>query len=96
MTESQARLHILVEGRVQGVGFRYFVQQRAAALGVSGWVRNLWDGRVEITAEGARPALKALLAAVQRGPRAAEVRGVQAEWSAPSGEFRSFHVRPSR
>ncbi|RMF43623.1 MAG: acylphosphatase [Anaerolineae bacterium] len=89
------RLHAFVEGRVQGVGFRYFVQQRAAALEVVGWVRNRWNGKVEVTAEGTRPALEALLQALHRGPRSAWVRTVEAEWLPATGEFHGFHVRPT-
>ncbi len=90
-----ARLHALVEGIVQGVGFRFFVQQRAAALGVRGWVRNLWDGRVEVLAEGPRPTLETLLGDLRRGPRAAQVRGLTFEWQPATGEFSGFHVRPT-
>ncbi len=90
------RLHATIEGRVQGVGFRYFVQQRAAALHVAGWVRNRWNGQVEVTAEGTRPALEALLQALHRGPPSAAVRRVQAEWQPATGEFQGFHVRPTR
>ncbi len=89
------RLHAWVEGTVQGVGFRFFVQQRAAALGLSGWVRNLWDGRVEVVAEGPREALEALVGDLRRGPRSARVGGLSFEWQTPRGEFRGFHVRPT-
>ncbi len=95
MTAENVRLHAFVEGVVQGVGFRFFVQQRAAALGVRGWVRNLWDGRVEVLAEGERAALETLLGDLRRGPRAAHVRGVNFEWGAATGEFSGFHVRPT-
>ena len=87
------RLHAVVEGRVQGVGFRYFVEEQAVALGLKGWVRNRWDGTVEVTAEGERDTLNKLLAALNRGPRAANVTYVQAEWEKANGEFSSFYVR---
>jgi acylphosphatase len=87
------RLHAIVEGRVQGVGFRYFVEEQAIALVLKGWVRNRWDGTVEVTAEGERDTLEKLLAELNRGPRAANVTHVQVEWGTASGEFRSFYVR---
>jgi acylphosphatase len=88
-----ARLHAIVRGYVQGVGFRYYVLDAAVALGVNGWVRNLWDGDVEVMAEGERDALERLLAVLRRGPRAAHVGGVDVEWGEFTGEFASFHVK---
>jgi acylphosphatase len=67
----------LVSGRVQGVGFRYFVQGKAMELGLDGWARNLDDGRVEIYAMGPLEKLSDLAAALHLGPRMAEVRGVE-------------------
>ena len=91
--EELTRLHAIVEGRVQGVGFRYFVQDCAAALHVKGWVRNRWDETVEVTAEGGRVALEKLLNFLHKGPRSAYVSQVKAEWLPATGEFSSFQVR---
>jgi acylphosphatase len=88
-------LHVIVEGRVQGVGFRYFVAETAQELGVVGWVRNRWDESVEVLAEGEPLQLEKLLAALRRGPRAAFVATVAETWLAATGEFASFHVRPT-
>ncbi len=88
-----ARLHATVEGRVQGVGFRAFVEQSAEALELKGWVRNRWDGSVEVTAEGERPDLEKLLLALRRGPRASGVAEVRFEWQPATGEFTYFSVR---
>ena len=66
-----------VTGRVQGVGFRWFVRQQARRWGVRGWVRNRADGSVEIAAAGPAEALEGLLAAVHRGPPGAEVAGTK-------------------
>jgi acylphosphatase len=94
MAESETvRLHAIVEGYVQGVGFRAFVQDRAARLGLTGWVRNRWDGSVEVTAEGPQPDLEKLLTALYQGPRSSTVAGVNLQWLAASGEFSSFHVK---
>ena len=91
----KARFHAIVKGYVQGVGFRYFVLDEAVAMGVSGWVRNLWNGDVEVLAEGERDALDKLLGVLRRGPRAAHVEGVDVEWGEFKGEFKSFSVRPT-
>lgn len=85
-------LHILVDGRVQGVGFRYFVRDRADMLGVCGWVRNLYDGRVEALAEGKRAQLETLLGAIQQGPSSSFVSDVQCTWGKASGEFLEFVI----
>ncbi len=91
----QERLHAVVEGYVQGVGFRYFVRDTAQSLRLTGWVRNRWNGSVEVMAEGPRHLLEKLLSALYNGPRAADVHGVQPEWLPASGEFRDFSVRAS-
>jgi acylphosphatase len=89
----QVRLHALVEGRVQGVGFRAFVERQAAGLGVNGWVRNRWDESVEVVAEGERAVLEKLLVALSRGPSSAYVTKVTADWLPATGEFARFSVK---
>jgi acylphosphatase len=88
-----ARLHAKVEGDVQGVGFRAFVEQTAFQLGLQGWVRNRWDGSVEVLVEGEKDLLEKMLAALKRGPRAASVRRVDTDWQIATGEFAGFSVR---
>ncbi len=90
---TQGRLQAVVHGRVQGVNFRYYAQRRAWALGLTGYVRNLWDGNVEVVAEGPRAALDELLAFLHAGPQAAFVTRVDSQWSSPSGSFDRFEVR---
>ena len=90
-----ARVHAVVEGRVQGVGFRYFVVEQANQFTVNGWVRNRWDGSVEVVAEGTRSDLERLVARLQRGPASAYVSGVQLDWEPPTGEFQEFRLRSS-
>lgn len=87
------RIHATVEGRVQGVGFRAFVEQKANEFGLTGWVRNRWDESVEVVAEGERPDLERLLAALRRGPRAAYVSEVKTDWLPATGEFGRFSVK---
>lgn len=87
------QVHVFVSGFVQGVGFRYFVQRSAVLLDVSGWTRNLPDGRVEIVAEGRREQLTRFLADVQRGPARSRVTDVAVEWGAAHGGFGDFTIR---
>ena len=91
-----SRVHIWVRGRVQGVGFRAFVQQSAMVMGLKGWVRNVgWD-QVETIAEGDKSVLEQFVGAVRTGPRASQVEDARVEWEPATGEFESFQVRSSR
>ena len=89
----RARVHLLVSGRVQGVAFRMYTVDEARRLGISGWVRNLADGRVEVEAEGERAALLGLVRFCERGPPAARVDGVEAKWDAGRGDLGPFSAR---
>ncbi len=92
-TSSHERLSARVVGRVQGVYFRAFTRNLARALGLTGSVRNEYDGSVHLEAEGPRAALETLLAAVRRGPSQARVDHVEVAWSEATGEFDRFAVR---
>ena len=81
----------IVRGRVQGVGFRYFAQRAAAGLGLTGYARNLDDGRVEVYAAGPQEKLSQLGGLLYRGPRWADVRGVE-EQEAAVHQHGGFHV----
>jgi len=87
-----ARVHLYVSGRVQGVFFRARTRDRARALGITGWVRNLPDGRVEIAAEGARAALDALVSWARVGPPAAQVTDVTITWENPANTETRFSI----
>jgi len=87
------RMTAVVSGRVQGVGFRYYVQQAAVLLKLVGWVRNRWDGCVEVVAEGSHTQLLQLLGLLYQGPPSAEVEDVDADWQPASGEYSSFRVK---
>jgi acylphosphatase len=87
----QAR-RFLVRGRVQGVGFRWFVEQEAHLLGVAGWVRNNADGAVEVFAQGTREQLSALTARLQQGPRAARVDQVEQSEVPLSQGLKTFRI----
>jgi len=90
--EPRARARIRVTGVVQGVFYRQATAQEANRLGVSGTVRNLADGAVEVEAEGERRAVEALVAWCRRGPPAARVEDVEVAWGAPTGAGGPFAV----
>lgn len=89
----KTRAHVIVRGIVQGVNYRWFTQRRAAALSLTGFVRNMPDGSVQVTVEGGRETIEQLLDALREGPSAAVVESVHVEWHASSGEFDHFEVR---
>ncbi len=89
----RVRASVRVRGIVQGVNFRWFTQRRASEMNLTGYVRNMADGSVEVVAEGARPAIEQLVESLRVGPSAAVVESVQVEWHTPSGEFDRFEVR---
>ena len=86
------RLHAQIEGYVQGVGFRYFTLEQARRLGLTGWVRNLPNGRVEVSAEGSQQDLEEFLRKLYEGPSGAYVRDIRYEYLPPTGEDYSFRV----
>ncbi len=85
--------HLVISGRVQGVGFRYSMSEEAARLGVTGWVRNRRDGSVEAVIDGAPDEVEGILAWARRGPRGASVTGV--EVSEIPESFERFELRPT-
>ena len=89
---SRERLHIFYSGRVQGVGFRYTTRTTALGFEVTGTVRNLADGRVEMVVEGERPELEAFRRALQDSEVGRFVRNEQAEWGPAKNEFRGFEI----
>lgn len=87
------RLHVLIEGMVQGVGFRFSTEREAVSRGLAGWVRNLPDGRVEAEFEGPRPVLEEMLEWCRRGPRIADVANVEARWESGEPKYTGFRLR---
>ena len=83
----------LISGRVQGVGFRFFVESAAEREGVHGWVRNLPDGRVEIAAEGEAEAIERFERSVRQGPSHARVDDVEVDHQPPGGQPTGFAIR---
>ncbi|OGO06361.1 MAG: hypothetical protein A2Y92_00490 [Chloroflexi bacterium RBG_13_57_8] len=88
-----ASLRAVVSGRVHGVFFRAFVENRAGELNLTGYVVNLPDGRVEVKAEGERPRLEKLVGSLKVGPPAARVEKVAVKWGDYRGLFQGFDVR---
>ncbi len=89
---AKKRAHVFVSGLVQGVFFRAETRDRARQLGVTGWVRNLWDGRVEAVFEGEDWAVERMVDWCHRGPRSARVDNVEVTYEEYTGEYDSFSV----
>jgi acylphosphatase len=92
---AKARKRLIVEGYVQGVFFRASTQEEAVRLGLSGWVRNRFDGTVEVMAEGEQDRITALERWCRRGPAGARVTGVRVEEELYQGECDGFRIRYS-
>lgn len=89
---NRRRAHVFYSGRVQGVGFRYTVKAQAAGFEVTGMVRNLPDGRVELLAEGTQEELDGFLQAIRAAGLAHFIRNEQASWSEAINEFNGFEI----
>jgi len=85
-------VHIIVKGMVQGVGFRYFVSHTANRLGLTGTVRNLYNGNVEIYSEGDRSIIEEFIKLVKVGPRFSNVTDLVIEWKEYTGKYKSFEI----
>jgi acylphosphatase len=86
----------LVVGRVQGVGFRWFVEREARLIGVGGWVRNRDDGSVEVVASGSKAQLDSLYDRLKEGPRAARIDEVEVDEAAPFSGYKTFQIEETR
>lgn len=89
---TKGRIHVYYSGWVQGVGFRYTAERVAASLGLTGWVRNLDDDRVEAVCEGEETALKEFLQKI-KGSFKDYIKDTDIEWSRATGEFKDFGIR---
>lgn len=97
-SQNSLAVHIYVEGRVQGVGYRRFAQREAIKLGLVGWTRNLWDERVEIQAHGPQRQILEFVIALQKGPTFSQVRDLSQKTLDPIPEtlrsLTEFHIYP--
>lgn len=91
--DTQKRVHVFISGRVQGVFFRAETMGQASGLGLTGWVRNLEDRRVEAVFEGGEDAVEKMLDWCRRGPALSHVTGVEVLEESPTGEFEGFIIR---
>lgn len=91
-SREKSRVHLTIEGRVQGVFFRASVQQQAIRLGLKGWVRNCVDGSVELLAEGETKSVEDLVSWCRHGPAGADVRDVKLQWHEFQDEFDHFRI----
>jgi acylphosphatase len=88
----RVRAHVIIEGRVQGVFFRHHTHEKAQELGVTGWVKNSRDGRVEAVFEGEKASVERIVQWCHRGPFEARVTEVTVTWEDPQGEFDLFAI----
>jgi acylphosphatase len=86
------RVRVFAGGRVQGVAYRFYAEKCAARLGVTGWVRNLDDGRVEVLAEGSAGQIETFLERLREGPRLARVDEFDVRRETSTGEFADFRI----
>jgi acylphosphatase len=86
------RAHVFITGRVQGVSFRWYTQDKAQELDLTGWVRNLWDGRVEAIFEGEEQAVREAVAWCRTGPPFARVDSIEVKFEEPTGDFDRFRM----
>jgi len=93
MSTNKSRAHVMISGRVQGVFFRAETRETARSLGLSGWVRNTRDGRVEAVFEGDSKAVEEMVQWCNKGPAGARVEHVDVDYGEYTGEFGSFSVR---
>ncbi len=96
MTGGRAGFQAIIHGRVQGVGFRWFVLARGRALELRGGVRNRHDGTVEVNAEGPRQALEQMIKDLNEGPLGSSVERVEVQWLEFGGSMGEFEILPSR
>lgn len=90
--KTAVRAHVMVSGRVQGVGYRAFAARAASQYGLFGGVRNLDDGRVELDVEGVKTAIESLLHELKEGPPAAQVTKIETEWAEATERFSTFRI----
>jgi len=90
---SSAAAHLIARGRVQGVGFRFFAHRVARGRGITGWVKNLPDGSVEIHAEGEKQAMEEFISRIKEGPRFGSVSDIEQVWIEPTGRYTDLDIR---
>jgi len=92
MPGMEKRAHVFIAGRVQGVYFRSYTQDMAESLGLTGWVRNTRDGRVEALFEGEKEAVRDMVEWCRKGSPSARVASIEVAWEEATGEYRDFSI----
>ncbi len=92
MHDKKLCAHVIVSGRVQGVAYRYYARDIAYQLGVTGWVKNLINGDVELIVEGSQESVEEMISWCKKGPRLATVEEVRVEWLPFSGKYNQFRI----
>lgn len=85
--------HIIISGTVQGVGYRYFVRSNARKLGLTGWVRNTTNGKVEAIFQGSQDQIEEILGLARTGPMLAEVKDIEVKWEDVKEDMKEFVIR---
>jgi acylphosphatase len=96
MEKDTKRFHAIIKGFVQGVGFRFFVFQYGVNLNLNGWVRNRYNGDVEVLVEGPEDVLRVFLEKLHQGPQMAHVDEVELDWQEPAGDLPTFTIHESQ
>ncbi|MFV1916891.1 MAG: acylphosphatase [Patescibacteria group bacterium] len=86
------RVHVFIEGRVQGISYRYWTKKTASSLGLTGWVKNLAGGRVEAVFEGQKKEVEQMIKKCRRGPILAGVKHIDIVWEDATGEFKNYEI----
>ncbi len=92
MASKVVRAHVFVEGRVQGISYRYWARKTAQGLGLTGWVKNLADGRVEAVFEGSKSKVEKIIEKCHEGPMLAGVKHIDVIWEKATREFNNFEI----
>lgn len=86
------RVHLIISGFVQGIGYRAWIKREATKLGITGWVKNREDGEVEAICEGKPESIEALINLAKQGPLLSQINQVEVKWEASRGEYASFEI----
>ena len=90
---SVSAVNIIAHGRVQGVGFRFFVREKASLFGLCGWVRNRSDGTVELYAEGEDGSVREFMTEIEKGPVFGNISGLTVDWTIPENTYSGFNIK---
>ena len=93
MAAEKVSAEIIVDGRVQGVGYRFFTERAAARFDIKGWSRNLPDGRVMLEIEGEKDKAEKFIRELEKGPSMSRVENVNVKWKPFQGSFTGFHIK---